>query len=278
MAFLAAVIGCGYLGYEAGLPADDDADDAADGNVTTGGILIHSKPHTKGEEWLEASSRWVANEKEMIRDRRPHWNFPRNKKFNKGTFKPMSQVQLLKLIDEDLLADTCSVDNIATLDGIRDCNALCQHRLCCFSNLESDSCLREYPGECQSYEPCRTLVDGPKDATPEVASEPEDFLAIVKNDDSDGGGGAQEGQPSAEVKDDDSAIASTVQAVCGLGDKLPKGDDSWVVACHALCANYLCCFSIDGQSNCRDSYGDLTCDAYGGCAALVSEEEGPHRK
>jgi hypothetical protein len=363
MAFLVAVIGCGYLGYEAGLPADDDADDA-DGNVTTGGILIHSKPHTKGEEWLEASSRWVVNEKEMIRDRRPHWNFPRNEKFNKGTFKPMSQVQLLKLsedifqscserslrttpgrnaclslchghyccfekeakyggcvaarnsycfayaaceivigdfemdnanhvptnalpgeggihplngIDEDLLADTCSVDNIVTLDGIRDCNAFCQHHLCCFSNLESENCLREHAGECQSYDACRTLVDGPKDATPEVVGEPGDGLAIVKNDDSDGGGGAQEGQPSAEVKDDNSAIATTVQAVCGLGDKLPKGDDSWVVACHALCANYLCCFSIDGtQSNCRDSYGDLTCDAYRGCAALFAEEEVPH--
>jgi hypothetical protein len=396
IAFLAAVIGCGYLGYEAGLPADDD-DGTSDRNATTmGGIAIREHhPHTKGDKWLEASSKWVEHEKETIH--RPHWNFH---KFNKGKFKPMSQSDLLKLsknvfqscsersllttpgrnacmslchghyccfekeekfggcvstrnsycfafaacesvigdfmmtnanaavtkispdqgislnaLDAKLLEDACSEDSLATLDGIRDCNAFCQHHLCCFSESESESCLSEHMGECQAYNACRSLVNGSKtDAKTEVAdggggeandypssangesdsdggasdSQGEDGLASaevadglvddgrgVENDDSNGGGGgAQSAAP-----DKNSAIDSAVHAVCDLAE----GDESWVTACHALCANYLCCFSTDGTlSNCRDTYGDAVCDAYQGCKVLLlpsnhpEEEEVPH--
>ncbi|KAL3806094.1 hypothetical protein ACHAXA_002465 [Cyclostephanos tholiformis] len=356
-----------------------------------GGIAIRERhPHTKGEEWLEASSKWVEHEKEIVH--RPHWNLH---KFNKGKFKPMSQSDLLKLsenvfqscsersllttpgrnaclslchghyccfekeekfggcvstmnsycfayaacesvigdfmmtnansavtkklpeegiplngLDAKLLEDACSAESIATLDGIRDCNAFCQHHLCCFS--ESESCLSEHAGECQAYGACRLLVDGPKkDAKTEVAAaggggEANDS-PLSTNDTSDSGGVASDSQggdelASEEVADgpgddglvvanDDNhwgggaqsaAIESAIHAVCNRAE----GDDSLVAACHALCANYLCCFSTDGTlGNCRDQYdsnGDAICNAYQGCTVLVSpsddpeEEEVPH--
>ena len=413
IAFLAAVVGCGYLGYEAGLPADDDdADDAAlDGNGTTGVIDISKRhPHTKGEEWLE----WVEHEKQTIH--MPHWNFPRNKKwFNHGTFEPMKQSDLLKLsenvfqscserslqttpgrdaclslchghyccfekeakfggcvsaknsycfayaacesviedfmmtnvnsvsakgllpgqgialnsLDAKLLQDTCSKESVATLDGIRDCNAFCQHHLCCFSGIAGESCLGEHAGECQAYGACRTLVDPvlSEDATPGVTGgdtagdaqggtsdggDAKDAQSTANAGDAQGGtsdGGVGAGSDSQSAADEPaggvadgpgydgeegehheqpvsadagkkiSAIASAVQAVCGLDS---PGDDSWVTACHALCANYLCCFSTAGTtSNCRDALGDAACDAYQGCTVLIispynPEEEGPH--
>jgi hypothetical protein len=424
IAFLAAVVGCGYLGYEAGLPAVDDADDAAlDGNGTTGVIDISNRhPHTKGEEWLE----WVEHEKQTIH--MPHWNFPRNKKwFNHGTFEPMTQSDLLNLsenvfqscserslqttpgrnaclslchghyccfekeakfggcvstknsycfayaacesvigdfmmtnanaasakellpgqgialngLDAKLLQEACSEESVATLDGIRDCNAFCQHHLCCFSGIAGENCLGEHAGECQAYGVCRTLVDPvlSEDTTPGVTTGGDDAdgalssAANAAGDDAQGGtsddgdandaqsaanagdaqGGTSDGgvgagldsqsaadepaggvangpgydgggehheQPvSADAGKKISAIATAVQAVCGLES---PGDDSWVTACHALCANYLCCFSADGTtSNCRDALGDAACDAYQGCAVLIisphnPEEEGPH--
>ena len=40
---------------------------------------------------------------------------------------------MLKSLDVKLLEATCDEGSIATLDGIRDCTAFCQHHLCCFS-------------------------------------------------------------------------------------------------------------------------------------------------
>jgi hypothetical protein len=432
IAFLVAVVAFGYLGYQAGLPVDDDADGAAlDGNGTTGVVAISKRhPHTKGEEWLEASSSWVEHEKEIIHNR-PHWNFPRNKKwFNRGTFEPMTQSDLLKLsenvfqscserslqttpgrdaclslchghyccfekeakfggcvsaknsycfayaacesvigdfmmtnanvastegllpgegvalnaLDAKLLEDACSMVSVATLDGIRDCNAFCQHHLCCFSGNAGENCFGEHAGECLEYGACRTLVDPvlPEDldtnpyptSTPGVTggddadSAPSpaapagdsqggtsdggdandaqsaasagdgggdgggwgagldslsaaDELAggVADGPGDDGGGGHHEEPVSSDAGKKISAIASAVQAVCGLAS---PGDDTWVTACHALCANYLCCFSTDGTtSNCRDALGDAACDAYQACTVLLNspndpEEEAPH--
>ena len=41
--------------------------------------------------------------------------------------------------DLELLEETCSKENVATLEGIRDCNAFCQHHLCCFSSDEGEN-------------------------------------------------------------------------------------------------------------------------------------------
>ena len=68
---------------------------------------------------------------------------------------------LLNAADVSFLEDTCSMGNIATLDGIRDCTAFCQHHLCCFSDDPDENCRGEHAAECEAYEACRNLTDGP---------------------------------------------------------------------------------------------------------------------
>ena len=63
--------------------------------------------------------------------------------------------------DLELLDDTCSRENVATLEGIRDCSAFCQHHLCCFSTDEDEDCAGTYKEECEAYEPCRIIAKGP---------------------------------------------------------------------------------------------------------------------
>ena len=63
--------------------------------------------------------------------------------------------------DFELLENTCSKENVASLEGIRDCNAFCQHHLCCFSEDDGENCLVGHEEECEAYESCRIIVDGP---------------------------------------------------------------------------------------------------------------------
>ncbi|KAL7427988.1 hypothetical protein ACHAXM_001085, partial [Skeletonema potamos] len=63
--------------------------------------------------------------------------------------------------DIDLLTATCSKDNVATLEGIRDCSAFCQHHLCCFSKDEGENCAADHVEECEAYESCRIISEGP---------------------------------------------------------------------------------------------------------------------
>lgn len=443
VAFLLFVFGSGYVGFEAGLPAEDNTADPETVN------------HTRGEEWLE----WLEHEREE-KVHMPHWNFtmhkphfrPKDKSnaadpaFKKTYFHPMTQPELLKLsedvfqscserslktvpgrnaclslchghyccfekdvafgscvpeansycfayaacenaipdfnmnnantvvvsnkapsggsdgggknwnngvlnqLDEQLLKETCSAESIATLEGIRDCTALCQHHLCCFNMLESESCRSQHEGECQAYEPCRELADGPGGAgkavdappskttgggsssgsggtTPKSSGSTVDITFksecmqsnLRKNwdeckshceryaccfssegscyeerhlecdeyyvceefylDDEPGGAGGsgtatapqqqkQGGGSDPAYKD----IENAVDSVCDLSGS-HKEDLSWVSACHALCADFLCCFSPEGSaSNCRGSKGDI-CDAYMGCAVLHTSSD-----
>lgn len=469
--FVGVVLGFGYLGYEAGLPVDNDGVDTDNADDGTG---VQHHPHTKGEEWLE----WLEHEKDEIH--MPHFNFtrphikhsPNSQQAGNNYFTPKTQSELLHIsenifqscserslrtmegrsactslchghfccfekdpklgscvaetnaycfayaaceniimdfgfdnvntkvvaslnknnnaqggdgdnkkpvlypLDIKLLEDTCSAENIATLEGIRDCTAFCEHHLCCFNTLASENCSKEFESQCEAYDSCRILVDGPPtDSSKGVATsgsgtgaaggtsssggtastslspvqirtfkkdcmqfnlrdnwdlckdhcapmaccftrqnscynertlECEEYYICEEFYLDDGGedGGKDYGtnhdvdglQPAFSTQQDNnwyegsqqkhemnnnsynkgtlpqSDIETAVAAVCGLGADNPS-DDSWVTACHALCSNYLCCFSAEGtQSNCRDSYGDEVCNAYQGCYVLTSSE------
>ncbi|KAL7550203.1 hypothetical protein ACHAWF_013441 [Thalassiosira exigua] len=258
------------------------------------------------------------------------------------------QENVLNALDVQLLSDACAKANIATLEGMRDCTAFCQHHLCCFDELEGEGCREDHPNECQSYEPCRILVEGP-DGNAGVALGGEAVVpggiagdkdeAVIVDPDFDaqclksnlqqhwdfcktacqkydccfrragscyeermrecdayyiceeyyldeqevvGPQGTQviemvpkkeqvgeepkqqQQQPASGIGND--AIELAVHAVCGTGQDSSAGDDSWVAACHALCANHLCCFSPMGTvGSCPDYTG---CDAYQECAVL----------
>lgn len=259
--------------------------------------------------------------------------------------------KVLNAQEVQLLADTCSEDNIASLEGIRDCTAFCQHHMCCFNEMESENCGGDHVRECEAYGVCAILVDGPSgvSAGDELNTDPAaEALAVVSNpksqlhtfevdcvqsnlrtnwdickshclryeccfrsvnscytenakecdkhyqceefylpdDDVMAGpavhielgipdGGASNQEPGLKKDSNPGSstnvnpgIAGAVSAVCSLEAENPN-DDAWVTACHALCADYLCCFSAEGTtSSCRDSMGAATCDAYQGCSVL----------
>ena len=174
--------------------------------------------------------------------------------------KGLTYAGLLKADDIAFLEDTCSADSIATLDGIRDCTAFCQHHLCCFSEDPGENCRSEHTAECEAYETCRNLVDGPIAAAAVAAA---------------ADASREMPQPSSSAAPDsagpkiEQAAVDAVDLVCGKVDGSAGPGDAWVTACHDLCSDYLCCFSAGGtQSNCRDSLGDEVCDAYSGCSVL----------
>ena len=166
---------------------------------------------------------------------------------------------LLNAADVSFLEDTCSMGNIATLDGIRDCTAFCQHHLCCFSDDPDENCRGEHAAECEAYEACRNLTDGPVAAAAlAAAADASRERAPPSPAAPDPGKGEVEG----------AAVAAT-DLVCGKVDGSAGPADAWVSSCHDLCSDYLCCFSAGGtQSNCRDSLGDEVCDAYSSCSVL----------
>jgi hypothetical protein len=176
---------------------------------------------------------------------------------------------MLKSLDVKLLEATCDEGSIATLDGIRDCTAFCQHHLCCFSEDDTENCRDDHPGECQAYDSCKILVDRP-DAPIPIG---EGSIQSPGNNEFAGSVVIANPPPSSSsAAQDIGAIRTAVNAVCDVNE-VKAGDDSWVTACHALCANYLCCFSTIGtQSNCRDIYGNSVCNAYSGCSVLHGDE------
>ena len=276
--------------------------------------------------------------------------------------------------DLQLLKDTCSVENIATLDGIRDCTTFCEHHLCCFNSLESENCSKEYKGECLAYDACKILFFGPEAEGVDVQGGSQTTSSSSAGGGGNSGGNYQVGPPSAQTttangnnnaaavavkasfkdecmsnnikenwetcrshceefeccfsqndscyKDQSlvcdeyyiceefyfeqeeeeykeqfgdssdavetvnqspslsnnqasggssnlSAQKDAVHAVCSLVESSSESDPM-VTACHALCANYLCCFSQSGtQSNCRATYGEDTCNAFMECSVLT---------
>jgi len=156
---------------------------------------------------------------------------------------------VLNADDVKLLMETCSEGNVGTLDGIRDCNAFCEHHLCCFGENYGENCRRDHPGECQAYEACKILVRGPDGED----GDEDDEMIVVDSRDPD-------------------VIRTAVRSACRAGGTTPLANGAWVAQCHSVCANHLCCFSADGtKSNCRDVYGNEVCDAYSGCGVLFSE-------
>lgn len=164
----------------------------------------------------------------------------------------------LNTLDVKLLEDTCSKENIATIEGRRDCTAFCKHNLCCFDEWEGESCRKDNVGYCEAYSSCVILVDAPKEV----------------------GGGANENESDGENDNEtlisdghsnenaNAGIENAVKAVCSLEDQ-HRNDNSWVAACNALCADHLCCFSSDGtKGSCYETYGEDVCNAYEACKVL----------
>jgi len=356
VSFLLLVIGSSFVGYEAGLPIDDEGIGSTDAgnsviNVDDGGIAhtSHKHPHTKGEEWLG----WIEHEKEEISNEMHNIHFnmtfhrPHRPSKDKGAtssssgasrFEPISQPQLLKLSedifqscserslkspvgrnkclslcqgryccfekdadfgscvaepnsycfayaacenaiadfdmnnanthsigkqgnsnfflgqqDKTLLSKTCSKENIATSQGVRDCSVLCQHHVCCFNSLENESCKKDRVAECEAYAACEILVNDPLDLS-ENAS---------------GGGGT--GPVSSGT---DSTYHSTVASQVAKSNPNNAGaptqntfktdcimkniEENWDM-CKNHCQPFECCF---GSTNSCYSLQKEKCDEY----------------
>lgn len=167
--------------------------------------------------------------------------------------------------DAALLEETCSEASVATPEGKRDCSAFCQHNLCCFDEWGGESCYDEHPGYCEAYASCFILID-----VSERIDVLEEVVGVVDKENGNGDNNS-DGTPIFAGGSDANAndvIETAVKAVCGLRDE-SRNDGSWVAACHALCSDHLCCFSVDGTpGNCRETYGEDLCNAYQDCQVL----------
>jgi len=166
--------------------------------------------------------------------------------------------------------DDCMQDNLYANWGI--CKKHCTDYRCCFDFEEGGSCYDDRAMECEAYFIC------------------EEFSI---DDDEEGGGGTTQEQWEKEhpqealsnqatvapksqgVNDRTSAgvnsdVKQAVHAVCNPGDG-NAGESMMesmiLVACQALCSDYLCCFSL-GTANCRNAVGGDVCDAYQECSVL----------
>jgi len=143
--------------------------------------------------------------------------------------------------DTTLLEDTCSSENIATLQGMRDCTAFCQHHLCCFSTLESENCKSNHVEECTAYAACDILVQGPD---------------------------VKDGSVSPEYKGTTEASESqTFKDSCSTMNKLQQ---NWDV-CKNHCSRFACCFR-EGNGSCYDEE-QQECDEYSICEEFFDVEE-----
>ena len=97
LAFVALVFGGGFIGYEAGLPVEEEGGGEDSSNKGDNTQLFPKHTHTKGQEWLE----WIEHEKDEIH--MPHFNMTFHKshlpKKDKGDetphFDPMTQWYLM---------------------------------------------------------------------------------------------------------------------------------------------------------------------------------------
>jgi len=156
-------------------------------------------------------------------------------------------------LDGRTFKDQCKQSNLE--ENWEICKNHCSRYKCCFD--PDNSCYDQKRLECDEYFICEEFFtfDAPVDTIEDaqgVHAGPHDVKGVYDHN------------PSNVNHD----IETAVHAVCGLEDENP-GDDSWVTACHAICANYLCCFTTEGTtSNCRKTYGDDVCAAYQGCVVL----------
>ena len=142
-----------------------------------------------------------------------------------------------------VLEETCSEENLKTINGIYKCHNKCQSHLCCFADGDQaqQDCSNQRPAACSVYKPCERLVN-PIHGNPPASLEPGDIEKIVFDN-------------------------------CYFGADPLKITEEMVKKCHGVCAQRLCCFSdYLLQSSCRDTVGDDECQLYSLCDQLVSDD------
>ena len=144
------------------------------------------------------------------------------------------------------------------------CENHCSKYACCFRQV--DSCYRRNSLECDEYYICEEFyLDNDNQSNLGSSA----VAPSGSNNQGSNSQGSVEGVYDHYDTDVNKDIGIAVHAVCGLEDAHP-GDESWVTACHALCADHLCCFTTDdSQSNCRSQKGEAVCNAYQGCTVLM---------
>jgi len=155
--------------------------------------------------------------------------------------------------DLELLDQTCSKENVATLEGIRDCNAFCQHHLCCFSEDEEENCKEDHGDECEAYESCRVIADGPEEGN--------------KN-----GGGGESGGGGSSITVSPEEVEKAVFSACYFGSDESKVTEELVTQCHSICSSRYCCFESQSiVSSCRDTVGEEECEMYSLCEQMIND-------
>ena len=171
----------------------------------------------------------------------------------------------LNELDIELLKDTCSTENVAKLEGIRDCSAFCQHHLCCFSDDEDENCADEFVAECEAYSPCKIVAEGPSSNGGSGSS------AV-------GGAGTASASSSSSLSSSTSSsftpeqIEKHVYDACYFGNDESKVTQSLIARCHNICSPRYCCF--DNQNfapSCLDTMGQAECNLYALCEQMIND-------
>mmetsp|Transcript_20834 Transcript_20834/g.41424 ORF Transcript_20834/g.41424 Transcript_20834/m.41424 type:complete len:773 (+) Transcript_20834:141-2459(+) len=159
--------------------------------------------------------------------------------------------------DLELLDASCSKENVATLDGIRDCNAFCQHHLCCFSSDEGENCQGDHVEECEAYESCRIIAEGPEGEESGGGS---------------GGSGSNVSGGGGSITVTPNQVEKAVFDACYFGNDESKVTPRLVSECHSICSSRYCCFESQTMfSNCRGTVGDDECELYSLCEQMINE-------
>ena len=152
-------------------------------------------------------------------------------------------------VDEFITAleTACSDTSLVTLIGIHRCHNKCQTHLCCFTQdatLAGNDCSNINVEACSAYKPCEKLVTPKNKAN--KSPPPTKSTDLVK-------------------------VAASVEAACALPMNTYDVAESWVTACHQVCASRLCCL-VDAKigSNCRAQVGYKECNAYSACEVLIN--------
>ena len=174
---------------------------------------------------------------------------------------------------------------------VEQCHNICSSRYCCFESQSIVSSCRDTVGEeeCKLYSLCEQMIN-------DRGEEVKNFIELDKLEfglgsssisstiaplsttsagqisSSNVGSGTSYRPGSNGVFIDESEFEATVTEVNAACNPDQSGiDDSWVAGCHAMCADYMCCFATDGTgSNCKDVHGEDVCEAYAGCKVLQS--------
>lgn len=166
---------------------------------------------------------------------------------------------------------------------VEQCHNICSSRYCCFESQTIVSSCRDTVGEeeCKLYSLCEQMIN-------DRGEEVKNFIELDKlefgldsgssssssssSSSNNSGSGTSYRPGSNGVFIDESEFEATLNEVNAACSPDQSGiDESWVAGCHAMCADYMCCFATDGTgSNCKDVHGEDVCEAYAGCKVLQS--------